>query len=270
MKDIDGVETDDLEVDDLEITPAQTEEAAEETIADLILGEVTEAQQATEEVYPEDDETTEAEQDPYDGYEEDDDEDDEEDRISINPLKIILVMLVMAVLAFLITVVIWNYKHPENPVKKVLAKRPAVTVETLLPEYITDVEAPVASTSSEAKTLTGDETETEDEEEIKESQEAEVVTVEGDKVKTKDGHVFFFHEKDDYVTAKDYVNMRTEPSTGQGDKSVVGKLENGTVVHRTGISSEGSWSRIEKGTQILYVSTSYLVAAEDVPTETTE
>lgn len=265
MKDIDGVEIDDLELDDLEIDPEETQKAAEEPIDDLILGEDTETAPAPADIYPEDEETVEAEQDPYDGY--DDEDEDDEDRIALNPFKIGLVMLVLLVLAFLITVVIWNHKHPDKPVKNVLAKRPAISVETLLPEYITEVEAPAEAASSEAKALTGDETETEDEEEIKESQEAAAVLVEGDRVKTKDGHVFIFREKDDYVTAKEYVNMRTEPSTGQGDSTVVGKLENGTVVHRTGISSEGSWSRIEKGTQVLYVSTSYLVAAEVEATE---
>ncbi len=263
MKDIDGVEIDDLELDDLEIDPEQAET---EQIDDLILGEDAEMPQEAAAADAADEEMTEADQDPYDGYE-DDEDDYEDDRIAINPFKIGLVILVMILLAFLITVVIWDYKNPDNPVKKVLGKRPAISVETLLPDYMMEVEAPEASKATEAKAVTGDETETEDEAEIVESQEAATVVVEGDRVKTKDGHIYFFREKDDLVTAKDYVNMRTEPSTGQGDASVVGRLENGTIVHRTGISNDGSWSRIEKGTQVLYVSTSYLVAAEAETTE---
>ena len=80
---------------------------------------------------------------------------------------------------------------------------------------------------------------------------------------TRDGRVIIFTECDDMVTPKEYVNLRTEPSTTQGEATVGCRLNNGEVAHRTGISEEMGWSRVEYDDQILYVVSSFVNVVTD-------
>ncbi len=66
------------------------------------------------------------------------------------------------------------------------------------------------------------------------------------------GHVFT--AKNDKVTAKEYVNLRTMPTT---DSESVGKLNSGEFLERTAISNKG-WSRLLYNGQVVYAVTSYL------------
>ena len=63
-------------------------------------------------------------------------------------------------------------------------------------------------------------------------------------------------EVQEEVTAKIETNLRNIPST-LGDSTVVGKLQNGETVIRTGISTNG-WSRLEYNGQKVYAVSSYL------------
>lgn len=83
------------------------------------------------------------------------------------------------------------------------------------------------------------------------------------RVTTRDGRVIIFTECDDMVTPKEYVNLRTEPSTTQGEATVGCRLNNGEVAHRTGISEEMGWSRVEYDDQILYVVSSFVNVVTD-------
>ena len=67
---------------------------------------------------------------------------------------------------------------------------------------------------------------------------------------------------DDWITAKEVTNLRSEPSTEKGVESVVVKLSNGTAVHRVGINEETGWSKIVYEDGIVYASTAYMVEAE--------
>ncbi|MBR7157289.1 MAG: hypothetical protein IKD16_02715, partial [Bacteroidales bacterium] len=51
-----------------------------------------------------------------------------------------------------------------------------------------------------------------------------------------------FVEMDDWITAKEVTNLRSEPSTEKGVESVVVKLSNGDPVRRVGINEETGWS----------------------------
>ena len=82
------------------------------------------------------------------------------------------------------------------------------------------------------------------------------------RVNTLDGRTIIFVDCDDYITPKEYVNLRTEPSTSEGDATVSTKISGGTVVHRTGISPDAGWSRVEINGQVLYVVSSYMTAAQ--------
>lgn len=73
------------------------------------------------------------------------------------------------------------------------------------------------------------------------------------RITTQDGRVIIFTDCDDDITPKEYVNLRTEPSTSQGEATARCQISNGTVVHRTGYSPDSGWSRVEYNGEILYV-----------------
>ncbi len=74
----------------------------------------------------------------------------------------------------------------------------------------------------------------------------------GDGLKTK------FTEKNDQVTAKIEVNLRTLPSVTNPDAAVAAVLHNGEYVTRTGINEAYGWSRVDYNGQTLYCISSYL------------
>ncbi len=71
-----------------------------------------------------------------------------------------------------------------------------------------------------------------------------------------------FTEMDDWITAKEVTNLRSEPSTEKGIESVVVKLNNGESVRRVGINEETGWSKIVYEDMIVYASSAYMVEAE--------
>ena len=83
------------------------------------------------------------------------------------------------------------------------------------------------------------------------------------RVTTADGYVILFRDCDDEVTAKEYVNLRTEPSTAQGSNTVSAQLKTGLTARRTGISIDSGWSRVEFNGLVLYVVTSFVHPVED-------
>lgn len=82
-------------------------------------------------------------------------------------------------------------------------------------------------------------------------------------VSTKDGRTITFTDCDDNISPKEYVNLRLEPSTSEGDATVHCRLNYGEIVHRTGISEAFGWSRVEYDGYVLYVVTSYMYVVED-------
>ncbi len=83
---------------------------------------------------------------------------------------------------------------------------------------------------------------------------------------TYDGRVITFQEADDWVSPKNRVNLRGEPSTSEGNGTIHATLEYGEKVHRIGVSqTEGSqgWSQVEYNGEILYAVTSYLYVVEE-------
>lgn len=82
------------------------------------------------------------------------------------------------------------------------------------------------------------------------------------RITTQDGRIIIFEDCNDNVTPKEYVNLRTEPSTSQGEATVRCQIRSGEVVHRTGYSPDAGWSRVEYNGEILYVVSSYVKAAQ--------
>ncbi len=82
------------------------------------------------------------------------------------------------------------------------------------------------------------------------------------RVTVADGRIILFTDCDDNLTPKEYVNLRTEPSTSQGDATVRCQISNGEAVHRTGYSPDAGWSRVEYNGEVLYVVSSYMYTVE--------
>lgn len=78
-----------------------------------------------------------------------------------------------------------------------------------------------------------------------------------------DGIQTEFAPRDELVTPKMEVNLRTLPSVTHPESKVVVKLPYGSVVKRTGINEDVGWSRVEYEGQTLYCVSSYVfVTAE--------
>lgn len=78
------------------------------------------------------------------------------------------------------------------------------------------------------------------------------------RVSTIDGRVIVFVDCDDWISPKEYVNLRVEPSTTEGNATISCQLNYGEKVHRTGYSADSGWSRVEYNGQVLYVVSSYM------------
>ncbi|HBA46805.1 MAG TPA: hypothetical protein DCZ91_03195 [Lachnospiraceae bacterium] len=82
------------------------------------------------------------------------------------------------------------------------------------------------------------------------------------RVSTASGRVVVFTDCDDWISPKEYVNLRTEPSTDEGNDTVSCRLEYGQKAHRTGYSTDSGWSRVEYDGKVLYVVTSLVYVVE--------
>ncbi len=91
---------------------------------------------------------------------------------------------------------------------------------------------------------------------------APVAPSDPNRVATQDGRVIIFSNYSDNITPKEYVNLRTEPSTSQGESTVRCQIKNGDVVHRTGYSPDSGWSRVEYNGEVLYVVSSMVYTVE--------
>ncbi len=92
-------------------------------------------------------------------------------------------------------------------------------------------------------------------------------TSNANKVTTKDDRVVTFVDVDDTVMPKFEVNLRSEPSTSQGNDTIWYKVAYGEKMHRTGVAEAEGWSRIEYEGKSFYAVTSYLLILSDEQTE---
>lgn len=163
-----------------------------------------------------------------------------------NPLYIAMGSVVSILVVILFCFVVWNATHSGND-DLALNNQSEPSVE--IPAMAENTDEVVQPTA---------------EPEVEEDAEAEAIETliaEG----SNDQGVTFT-EVDDYVTALEVTNMRSEPSTAQGVNTVVAKLNNGEAVHRIGINEEVGWSKLIYNDQIVYASTAYLLEVE-VPEE---
>lgn len=148
------------------------------------------------------------------------------------PLVTMLVFLGMVLVAALLCVIIWAITHQ----KKEVVVLP--TNESSVVDYVGTTD-----TSEEEST--------------------EEVVANDDIVVTSDGREVVFSDCDNIITPKEYVNLRTEPSTAGGESTVFCQASAGDIIRRTGISPDFGWSRIEYADQVLYVVTSNVEVVEE-------
>lgn len=150
------------------------------------------------------------------------------------PLVTLLVFVGMVLVAALLCVIIWAVTHQREDA-------------VVLPTNESSVVDYVGTTDSSKK----------------ESTEEEEPEVNDDIVITSDGREVIFTDCDNIITPKEYVNLRTEPSTAGGESTVFCQASAGDIIRRTGISPDFGWSRIEYADQVLYVVTSNVEVVEE-------
>lgn len=92
------------------------------------------------------------------------------------------------------------------------------------------------------------------EESVEETQEEELIGIQ-------------FSAREEKVTAKDKVNLRTLPSTESEDVDIITQLKNGEVATRVGISDNG-WSKLIYNGTVCYAASRYLTTVDTSTVET--
>lgn len=244
----------------------------------------------------------EEDEDAEDIWEDEDDvRDDWEDEEPLKPWKMALVFAGLVVAAAVICIVLWNFTHRDKtedmpqdtlveqteapgenaqvpaevsmaagtvtpvadataapaadsapvPVQTSEPAAAATTAPTTVPENADATAAPKATDAPVSPEVTKAPTQAED----------------TNRVVTQDGRTIIFTDCDDTISPKEYVNLRTEPSTSQGNDTVSCRLNYGETAHRTGYSEDTGWSRVEYDGKVLYVVSSYIYVVEEQTTE---
>lgn len=210
-------------------------------------------EEQTETAEDSENETAEAEE-----FEDEDDWEDEEQE-KVKPWKMALVFLGLILLAALICVVLWKSTHSASDDEQ----DPKQTVG-----QSSDNPGGQSPTGSAEPSSPEQDLRPEDGSHVPDaSADAPPEQEDRNRFVTKDGRTIIFTDCDDIVSPKEYVNLRTEPSTSQGNDTVSCRLDYGENVHRTGFSADAGWSRVEYDGKELYVITSYVFVVEEQTNE---
>jgi len=158
-----------------------------------------------------------------------------------DPIYLLIGGTIFIIIVVLFCVIVWNVTHKEKDKIVIDNSSEVTTSASTEAEVSTDVVIPVESSSEEEST--------------------EEIGV--DYNDTSNDMGLIFAEVDDKVTAKDVTNLRSEPSTSQGEATVVAKLRNGEAVVRIGKNEETGWSKLVYEDRIVYASSNYLVVVEE-------
>ncbi len=158
------------------------------------------------------------------------------------PVYLLIGGVVFIVFVVLFCVIVWSITHRKDK-DIVINSSSVVTTEEASSEASasSDVVAPVESSSEE------------------ESSEEEGL----DYNDTSNDMGLTFAPVEDKVTAKDVTNLRSEPSTAQGQATVVAQLRNGETAVRIGREDTTGWSKLVYDGKIVYASTNYLNVVEE-------
>lgn len=193
-------------------------------------------------------------QEEGDDWEEDSGDDWEEETEPAKPWAITLVFLGMVGVAAVICVMLWTFTHHDRPGEQNQKTFAGTTA------------APGPGGESEPGGTLGAGNHSGDPVSASNPDETDAPDADLNRVTTQDGRVIIFTDCDDMVTPKEYVNLRTEPSTAQGEATVGCRLNKGETARRTGVSEEMGWSRVEYNGQVLYVVTSIVSVVTDTQT----
>lgn len=205
----------------------------------------------------------------FEGEPEDEFEDWQEDQKPLKTGTMILVSIGLIILAAMLCAILWNFTHRDKEDSGNMGSLAEISQEIGASE-----DAEISSESTEAESSSegttqpavGDITEPSSETASAAGQQSAASVEEPDtanRVSTMDSRVIVFTDCDDVVSPKEYVNLRLEPSTSEGNATVHCRLNYGETVHRTGISEDSGWSRVEKDGVVCYVVTSYVYVVEE-------
>lgn len=167
----------------------------------------------------------------------------EEDRASaleeekMNPIQVMIGLVVLVLVVVIFCFAVWKITHADRA--GALPGQNAENTQDSIANWGNSTPAPETSVSS-----------------------AEASTESDEDPEPENALGMTFDAVDEYVTAKEVTNLRSEPSTEQGQLTVVTQLSNGQNAHRTGINSDTGWSRLEYNGQIVYAVSQYLTAVE--------
>lgn len=166
----------------------------------------------------------------------------EDDRASaleeekMNPMQLLIGMVVLVIVVVLFCFVVWKVTHANHT-----GALPGTSVENSQ-DSIADWGGQPSSTEMST--------------ESEEPQSSEDISEPENPLGME------FDSVDEYVTAKEVTNLRSEPSTDQGQLTVVTQLSNGQNARRTGINAATGWSRLEYNGQVVYAVSQYLITVE--------
>lgn len=155
----------------------------------------------------------------------------------INPVQAVIGIVVLILVVVIFCFASWKITHADHTA--------AVTGQN--PENTQDSIA-----DWDGQSITSDTAESTEEESVEPEESIEPENALG----------MTFEPVEEYVTAKDVTNLRSEPSTDQGQLTVVTQLSNGQNARRTGINTDTGWSRLEYDGQVVYAVSQYLVTVE--------
>ena len=167
----------------------------------------------------------------------------EDDRASaleeekLNPMQILIGMVVLILVVVIFCFAVWKITHANRP--GVLTGQNTESSQDSIADWGGQV--------STIETTPGTEEDEMSSEEFSEPENA--LGMEFDKV-------------DEFVTAKDVTNLRSEPSTDQGQLTVVTQLSNGQNAHRIGVNPNTGWSQLEYNGQVVYAVSQYLLTVD--------
>ena len=159
-----------------------------------------------------------------------------------NPAYVAMGSGVLLLVVVLFCVIVWNVSHKKDDA---LVINPTVNNQVEIPSMGESIADEVIVTPAP--------------EEVIDTEEQNIQQLIAEK---SNDQGLVFEPMDDWITAKEVTNLRSEPSTEKGVESVVVKLSNGTAVRRIGINEETGWSKIVYEDGIVYASTAYMVEAE--------
>ncbi len=167
-----------------------------------------------------------------------------------HPVLLLAAIAIALVVLGVMAVIVWNIRKERQP-----GEAPELVVET---ETESGTESGAETSDGGGLPQSASEGAEPARTEAEENETGEPVTAD---TGGEAAAVMAFEERNEAVTPKVAVNLRTVPSTAS-DESIVVKVQNGEKLTRTGINRDQGWSRVDYKGLTLYAVSQYLVADE--------